>query len=183
MEFIGILGDRGSGKTNLTTKYLYDAYLAGSRIVANYTLKFPHILMSFGEIRKVPQELQGAVIGLDELVKGADSYDFFTKDTRALTDMVADLRKMHATTYYNIQRFSMAARRLRILTDGLILMDDPDKYKMTYSDGRKAKIHREVCGGIFRTVYVDENGRIIRSKMFNGRPYWDKYNTDERIWG
>lgn len=183
MEFVGILGDRGSGKTNLTTKYLYDAHLEGREIVSNYSLKFPHLLMPFEEIRKVPKEIYGKVIGMDELGKGGDSYDFFSKDTRELTEMVAELRKVHAMVYYNTQRFSLIARRLRILTDGIILMDDPDKYKMHDAAGNKVQMHREVCDGIFRAVFLNEDGEIIRSKRFNGRPYWDKYNTDQRIWG
>lgn len=181
MEFIGIIGDRGSGKTNLMTKYLYDFSLEGYDIVANYPVKFKARYMPFSEIRKMPEEIEDTIIGMDELGIGADSYDFFSKDVKMITDLIAQIRKLHCRVYYTVQRFNMIARRLRLQTDGFIFMEDLDRMNMILPDGKVARTHREVCKGMFRAQFVDSEMRPTRSVIFDGKPYWSKYNTDQRV--
>jgi hypothetical protein len=127
-------------------------------------------------------EIEGSIIGLDELGIGADSYDFFSKDTRAIVSLIAQIRKLHCVCYYTVQRFRQIARRLRLQTNGFIFMEDQDKGNMICPDGDIAKSHREVCRGLFTASYYDEEMVMVDEKTFNGRPYWGKYNTDTMIW-
>lgn len=181
MEFICIVGDRGGGKTNILTKYLKDGVDSGRKVIANYQLAFKHRYMPFAEIRKLPPELNGALVGMDELGVGADSYEFFTKDSKDITTFVAEIRKRHCTAYYTVQRFSMIARRLRLLTDGFIFMEDLDRQNMVAEDGTVVDDHRLVCKGIFRATFCDSYMRVIRAKKFYGAKYWPMYNTDEIV--
>lgn len=186
MDFVAIIGDPGSGKTNLLVKYLYSEYKSGSPIISNMSsLKFPQRYMGFSDFIKSAEnagaEFNNSVVGTDELGIGADSYDFLSKANRGLANFNAQRRKYHLRWFYTVQRFNMISRRLRLLTDGFISMSDPDKYNMFYPDGRKAKHHREVCQGIFRAEYFDRDMRLIRRRLFNGRKYWGLYDTDERI--
>lgn len=183
MEFIGIIGERGSGKTNIMTKYLHDAMRDGDKVISNYSLKFKHRIMSFEELRQLGPEIQDCVIGMDELGVGADSYDFFSKESRKITSLIAQIRKRHCRVYYTVQRFSMVARRLRLQTDGFIFMEDIDRGNMRTADGLRVKTHREVCSGFFRAMYCNDDLEVMRTRIFDGHKYWGIYDTDEIIWG
>lgn len=186
MDFVGIVGDRGSGKTNILTAFLYDYAMAGIPVIANYNLNFDSITMSFDDIRKIiqndPTKLSDIVIGLDELGRGADSYEFFKKDVQDITLLIQQIRKLHSKVIYSVQRFRTIAKRLRTQTDGFIMMNDPDKNNFTHPDGTLAMNHREVCKGEFRAAFMTDNLVVIRTEIFDGKPYYAKYNTDEIIW-
>lgn len=191
--FNGILGDVGSGKTNFMTRYLYHAERSGAPVISNYQLiGIKHTLMSFAEFASIMatknekfirSKLEGATIGWDELGIGADSYEFFSKDNRALTELVAYIRKFHITAYFTVQRFSMIARRLRIMTGAFILMEDNDKGRMVDRHGKRARLHRDICEGLFWGTYTNDYLEPVgEPKLFNGRRYWNMYDTDKVIW-
>lgn len=186
MDFVGIVGNRGSGKTNILTAYLKDYADDGVPVIANFKLNFPSISMSFEDLRKIvagdPERIRGTVIGLDELGRGADSYEFFKKDVKDITFLIQQIRKLHSKVFYTVQRFGTIAKRLRDQTDGFIMMNDPDADNFTRPDGTLAQNHREVCTGIFRASYMNDDLHLIRSRLFDGRPYWNMYDTDEIIW-
>lgn len=175
MNFIGVIGDLGSGKTNFMTAILKRSHDLGRPIVANYKLSFPSTLVSFKEMALLPDYLQGADIGADELGTGADSYEFFEKTPKNLGKLITQLRKRHCRVWYTVQRFSFITKRLRIMTDGFVLCEDLDK----------SQNHLEkdfVCEGFFKLSFYSNEYKFIRSEIFDGRPYRDLYNTDEIIW-
>lgn len=170
---------------------LWQDHLKHEEITANFKLNFAHHRRSFDQIREevakagkngyVPS-FAGHIIALDELGIGADSYDFFTKDTRQITELVLEIRKLGCIVYYTVQRFGLIARRLRDQTDGFVLMRDLDKGKMTYPDGSPAKRHRDVCDGLAQYQFVDSYQEPIgRPKLFDGKPWYEYYDTDEFI--
>lgn len=192
--FNGILGDVGSGKTNLLTRYLYHAERSGSPIISNYPLiGIKHRLMGFEEFaavmatkneRLIRKEFEGAVFGWDELGIGADSYKWFENDKGDLTSVVAYIRKFHMTGFYTVQRLSMIVRRLRIMTGAFIFMEDADKGRLIGKDGKRAKLHRDICNGVFWAQMTNDFMEPIGPrKPFIGRPYWNMYDTDSVIWG
>jgi len=186
MDFVGIVGNRGSGKTNIMTAYLKDYVDDGVPVIANYKLNFDSVSMSFEQMLKIlradPEILTGVVIGIDELGIKADSYDFFKKDSRETTFLIQQIRKLHSKVLYTVQRHMTIAKRLRDQTDGFIMMRDPDAKNFTKPDGTIALNHREVCNGIFEARFMDENLDLIRAELFDGHPYWNLYDTDEIIW-
>jgi len=186
MEFLAIIGDPGSGKTNMLVKYLYAEYHSGTQVVSNIrSIKFPQIYMEFDDFIEAADHddprLDGAYVGTDELGVGADSYEFLSARNKGLTKFNTQRRKYQIRWAYTVQRFSMISRRLRLLTDGFISMSDPDKNNMWHSNGRRAKHHNEVCRGVFRAEYFDRNMKLIKRRMFNGRRYWPLYDTREKI--
>lgn len=186
MEFLAIVGDPGSGKTNLLVKYLYAEYKSGTRIASNLSsLKLPQLYMGFDDLLKAAEsddpQIHNIFLGTDEFGVGADSYEFLSSQNRGLVKFNTQRRKFGIRWAYTVQRFSMISRRLRQLTDAYISMSDPDKHNMFHPDGRLAKRHRDVCSGVFRAEYFDRDFRLIKRRMFNGRKYWNLYSTDERI--
>jgi len=175
MEFVAVIGDRGSGKSNLMSGLLYTHYCQGWKIIANYTLNFPAHLMSFTEIAKLGPEIQDAYIGLDELSEGADSYDFFAKNVRKINRLISQIRKRNCRVYYTDQRLHKIAKRLRSLTDGFILMEDLDRDKEGHNF--------ENCASHFRATFLNDRLDTIKVLVFNGRPFQGLYNSKELIVG
>lgn len=176
----------------MMTRYLYHAHSSGAPVIANYELKFKHRLMPFNEFaeimatkneRLIRKNFQGAVFGWDELGVGADSYEWFEKDKQELTSIVAYIRKFDMLGYYTVQRHSMVARRLRIMTGAFIFMEDADKGIMVDRDGKRARRHKDICAGIFWAQMTNDFMEPIGDRQpFNGRKYWDLYDTDKVIW-
>lgn len=186
MEFLAIIGDPGSGKTNMLVKYLYSEYRMGTRIASNLsTLKLPQLYMGFNDLVEAAKsdrkDFHDLFVATDELGLGADSYDFLSARNRGLATFNAQRRKYHIRWAFTVQRTRWITLRLRMMIDGYISMSDPDKYNMFYPDGRKAKMHRDVCKGVFRAEYFNRDGRLLKTRWFNGRKYWPLYDTDERI--
>ncbi len=171
----GIIGDPGSGKTSLMTALLHRAHLRGTNIVANYRLEFPATLMSFSELAALPDSLQHAHIGMDELGEGADSYDFFASGPRKINKLTMQVRKRECLIIYTVQRWGMIAKRLRDLTGGFVLMEDTDRLKPDHTIA--------ACDSLFQATFVDSNMRVTNRVLFDGKPYQTLYNTYEVIWG
>jgi len=174
MEFFGIIGDRGSGKTNLLTAILHDQYANGKTIISNFHLSFPYTLMGFSDLIKLGPEIHRATIGMDELGRGADSYDFFLHDVRRITTLISEIRKRECIVWYTVQRWNLIAKRLRDQTDGFILCVDADQ-------GHPPEKGR--CQGLFNLTFINSDFHVVRRARFDGRPFWDMYDTEEIIWG
>ena len=168
------------------TAFLKDYAESGVPVIANYKLNFDSITMSFDDIRLIvkndPTKLSDVVIGLDELGRGADSYQFFKKDVQDITLLIQQIRKLHSKVIYTVQRFNTIAKRLRQQTDGFVMMKDLDERNFKYPDGTLAMNHREVCQGIFRASFMTDELALIRTQIFDGKAYYDDYDTDEIIW-
>jgi GTPase SAR1 family protein len=186
MDFTGIIGDPGSGKTNMLVRILYREYKRGTPIISNISsIKFPQTYMGFDDlldaVERNDPRLEYAYVGTDELGVGADSYDFLSPKSRALVKFNTQRRKFGIRWAYTVQRQSMITFRLRQLTSGYISMNDPDKWNMRYPDGRRARHHKEVCQGIFEAEFWNADMMLVRARPFNGRKYWPLYDTNEKI--
>lgn len=176
MQFVGIIGDQGSGKTAYLTAEGRDAYYKGHKIISNYKLAdIDYALMPFTEIAKLGTKIYNSVILMDELGRGADSYDFFDTNPRKISLLVQELRKRGCILLYTVQRFHWIARRLRDITEGFVLCEDMDAGTHGPMDGR--------CKGLSKLTYCDSDLRVTDIQRFNHRYFWDKYNTREMIWG
>jgi hypothetical protein len=163
-----VIGNRGSGKTCFLT-FLADQYhKEGKKIFTNFELKgIPHEKMNLGIMATLPDKLSNAVVLMDELHMGADSYDFMKKSSRAFNTFATQLRKRKVNWYFTTQIFTQVARRIRLQTDFMITMENTKKEN------------------IFKCTIYDRRGseprEPINSFNFNGAPYFDKYDTDEVI--
>lgn len=176
MNFIGLIGDMGSGKTCFATAVLYMSHRAGRKVGANYKLDFPADLISFEELQGFPAKIYGVDLVMDELGTGADSYDFMSEQAKNIGKLVTQIRKRKARVYYTVQRFNFIARRLRQMTDGFIMFKDLDSHL-----DHLAKDF--VCAGLFELEFLDADmNRTRENEVFDGKPFWNLYNTDEIIW-
>ena len=118
---IAVLGERGDGKTALTTKLgkLYTD--EGLKLFANYTLfDIPYRKITFEELASFPDWLHNGVVLIDEAHIGVDSYDFLKGRVKNITKFVTQLRKRKLILYYTTQNFKLIAYRLRQQTDVII---------------------------------------------------------------
>lgn len=188
VNFIGIIGAPGSGKTNLLTKYCYEYSQAGWPIAANYGLRFDYVIKGFSELAKLPADLNGCFVGVDELAVGADSYDFMSSDSKEITDLVAEIRKRHCLVTYSVQYFPWIAKRLRTMTDAFIVMEDNDKHIAHCKHFHNPKLcpglptcSGYICAGNFHRVFLDNECNFIREDDWNGAPYWSLYDSSEIV--
>ena len=164
-----IIGNRGSGKTCFMTFLATQYHKEGRKIYSNYHLKnIPYKSMTLKEMSELPDELTNAVVLMDELHVGADSYDFMKSSSKAFYMFATQLRKRKVNWYYTTQIFTQVAKRIRMQTDYLITMENTKKenlFKTTVYDRRKET----------------DMAEPIQSFYFDGSDYFKEYDTDEVI--
>jgi len=164
-----IIGNRGSGKTCFMTFLATKYHKEGKKIYSNYHLKnIPYKSMTLKEMAELPDELMNAVVLMDELHVGADSYDFMKSSSKAFYTFATQLRKRKVSWYYTTQIFTQVAKRIRMQTDYLITMENTKKehlFKAHIYDRRK----------------VENINDPINQFTFDGSDYFSEYDTDEVI--
>lgn len=167
------------------TALLHAQAKQGEKIIANYKLNFPFTPMRFDKMAEMPEEIEGSTIGMDELGKGADSYEFFTKRSKNLATLVMESRKRHCMLYYTVQRFGLIAARLRAQTEEFFLMEDLDA-RIPHCKCVKPECTCGTYGYKCATQFVcqrfDINARFVGRNLFDGRPFHHLFNTDEIVW-
>ena len=124
--------------------------------------------MTLKEMAELPDELMNAVVLMDELHVGADSYDFMKSSSKAFYTFATQLRKRKVSWYYTTQIFTQVAKRIRMQTDYLITMENTKKehlFKAHIYDRRK----------------VENINDPINQFTFDGSDYFSEYDTDEVI--
>jgi hypothetical protein len=161
-----IIGDRGSGKTCFMTFLAVKYHKEGRKIFTNYTLhNIPHTKITLKQMSELPDELTNAVILMDELHMGVDSYDFMKSSSKAFYTFATQLRKRKVAWYYTTQIFTQVAKRIRNQTDYLITMENTKKEHIFKAN-----------------VYDRKNfNDLINHFTFDGSDYFDEYDTDEVI--
>jgi hypothetical protein len=172
MEYpiVGIVARRGYGKTLLLTKLADMYHRAGVPIFANFSLDIPHYEIDFNEIATFPPYLHDCVLLIDEAHVGTDAYNFWSKIVKDITDFITQTRKLHITLYYSTQVFTQVAKRLRDQTDYIFECE----HAYSYNGLRKPDYFRV-------NIYDKFTDEYIKTFEYNGRPYYNKYNTDELI--
>jgi len=162
-----VLGERGSGKTLFMTFLAYQYYLEGKKIFSNYHLKeIPYTYITFKELASLPDEINNAVVFMDEIQIGADSYEIFKRSNKMITVFATQLRKRKITLYYSTQVFTMATKRLRQQTN-FIIMCLPMKHP--------GLVNSEVW------EYSGINTKYLKSINLDLKEFFIHYDTDEVI--
>ena len=175
-KIIGIIGDRGDGKSCLETIILKKAFDQGITVYSNYWLKFTdqdHYI-SFEEMALLPDYLRSAYIGMDEIQMAMDSREFLSSSNKALTKLITQIRKRDLTLIYTTQRLSYGDKRLRQQTDYLMF---PEKVAPFTHNGL-------YIDTLFK-CYVQEvkTGELVNEFYFDGFEISDQglYDTNEII--
>jgi len=161
---IGIIGDRGSGKTCFMTRLLLQDYNNGRKIITNYWVDFPHTKMSFEDLANLPTHINGSTIALDEIHVAVDSRESMSSINKQLTKLATQLRKRNIILYYTTQRFNLIDKRLRDQTDYLVRMSPA-------SDGI-------FIASTYNRWTLD---KPLTNKRFDGKPFYKYYDTTEVI--
>ena len=152
--------------------YLADKYAnEGLKVVSVFPLfNIKHLQITYEQLvhdlleQGFPDYLYNAVIFLDELQIVCDSYNFNSKETRAFTKLVTQLRKLKSTMYWSTQIFSMVALRVRAQTNFIIQLEP------------------SVTKGVSKVSVFDymghDNGIKGKNFIFDGRPYFNRFDTN-----
>ena len=167
-KVIAITGRRGSCKTLLAVHYCHGYSVAGRKVFSNIWLNFDYTPLTLDMIRELSPELKGSVVLIDEVQMWADAYKFFTKDSVALSTLATQLRKLGVTLIITVQDLRDTIIRLRRQVDFMIKME------------RASRID-----GIAYATVLDataaEGRDFIKQFIFDGRMYFDMYDTNEAV--
>lgn len=169
---IGIIGDRGTGKT-LLMRYLASAYAeTGLSIVGNFNMYdlFYRKAGMKGAMNHVDQ-LKDCVLFFDEIYNDADAKDYFSKNNKAITGFAAQTRKFHTTFIYSLQLFFTVDKRIRSFTDYFF---QPEPY-----EGPDAK-----PGDLLVRVFNAKAGYgndFVKELVVSCGKYYPLFDTDELI--
>lgn len=164
-----ITGRKGRGKTCLMTYFGYTDYVSGRKVYANYHTTFADYI-TLKEVAALPDHLRGCTVLLDEVQKGADAREVFKPGNKGINDLATQLRKLDIMLYYTTQKWEYPDKRLR--------------------EQAEQHIHCETTPeeGIFNLTLYDRTIPSFRDMVleaeeftFDGRPYFDMYDTDEII--
>jgi hypothetical protein len=166
---ICVLGERGAGKNLFMTAfaYMYDKVDKLS-IFSNYHLiGIPYKYITFEDLASLPEYLNNSVVFMDEAHIGADAYEAFRKNVKAITTFSTQLRKRNIIFFWSTQRFNTVAKRLRQMTNYVVEVD---------------KTH--ITGVINCRIYDRQqpaSSSFINEFILDGRKFYNMYDTNEII--
>lgn len=177
-KLVGILADVGEGKTALMTYILYQDYMRGNDVIANYHLNFPRhesakfSYMDIDTIHKLFQdqsneELSNATLGLDEAHMGLDSRLALRRLNMRLGYLATQRRKRNLDIYFTSQRKFMTDIRIRSLCDYYIQIEKISNKPLSF---RYRAVNPETFESMTRWVYFTPTQKHL-----------DMYDTNEII--
>ena len=157
---IGIIGDKGAGKSVLLAYMLYIDHLQGRNIVSNFSLNFPHIQKTFRELSKMPKFLQNATVGYDEFHIAVDSRRSTSNSNIEFTTFLTQLRKRGCILIYTTQLFTTMDKRVRDQTDIIISPIDNKEGVFIY------QVMDRVTGEVLKILRLDMNP-VFKANLYN----------------
>ena len=157
---IGIVGDKGAGKTLILAYLLYKDHLAGRSIISNFHLSFEHKQKSFKELSTLPKYLQNATVGYDEFHIAVDSRRSTSNSNISFTTFLTQLRKRDCILIYTTQLFSTMDKRVRDQTDIIVSPIENDGEYFTY------QVMDRVTGEIIKVLKLNMKP-IMEAKLYN----------------
>ena len=172
---VAVVGNKGAGKTLFLTFIAEHAYhIEKRKVFSNFELtEIPYHEFSYKDLLELPEHMENGVILMDETQMGADAYEFLSKQSKAITTLATQLRKRNLDLYMTTQRFTFIAKRLRDLTDFIFAMDVARDQ------------NNQIIRGVAKVEIYDRNDPFsdipMKDFIFDGRPFFNHYNTKEVI--
>jgi hypothetical protein len=174
---VGIVGDRGSGKTLLQVFFLHKDFQANRQIYSNFHLKFKYTLLDLKillEHIKVKAQLYNATLAIDEIHVFFEARRSMSKKNIVGSYLTTQSRKRSLDIYYTTQYFYQVDKRIRDNTDYLIRaqkIDDDFYHYILY----KKSISITLEAGDYEKI----NEFFLRGR--NAKKYYELYDTEEII--
>jgi len=176
---VAIEGGLGSGKTCLLTKYAVESYLLqGRKVYSNYHLKrIPYTKLDIVDIYLNQPELKNVFIAGDELHTFMDCRLSQKRRNIIESYFVLQTRKKNVDLYFTSQWLNLVDIRLIRFVDVVIRMH---KIYITNEDGIKM-VHPYLFLAEFHD-YREDFIPDVYTKIFDGRKWFDHYDTNEVIY-
>lgn len=179
-------GRTGAGKTNLAV-YMVTTLkrITKQNVYSNIWLSYKYRKLTKDMIKTLPPELNNCIMLIDEIhMWGGDSYKFLSKQSEELTLLFTQLRKRKITLIYTVQHYTgMIAVRLRKNTDMLFHCTEASNLTASMLPYNK-KGETLVTSGVevhFIDEFTGEPLEAIHVFLFDGKPFWKYYDTDEIV--
>ena len=168
----------GSGKTLSAVYECYKYYRAGYKVYSNIKLNFPHTPMThkvlFSMIES-KEQLQDAVILLDEIHIVLDSRSSMNKKNKSLTYFILQTRKRNVRLLGTSQHLHQCDKRLRDTIDIIVFCRNLSNQTSTVADASlKTFIQQE-------SIYQWKEGAAPKVKVIHGNPIYPLFDTREIV--
>lgn len=171
---IGVIGDRGSGKTLFMTLEAFNQYRKGKKVYSNYQLKFP-ILKNTKKYELIKNDFftnfnkynfNNVCMFLDEIYVYIDSRNSGSNINKVMSYFFNQTRKTGVDLYYSTQFLSQVDKRLRFNTEKFVI---PKKVK-------------DKKGNIYLIVDIcNRDLKVLKKLLIKGNSIFNLYDTDEII--
>lgn len=178
---IGVDGGRGDGKTNWAVKEVLElSEYWGKPIVSNIKLfGVKYTPFTLDMLTELDERLQNCILLIDELLMYADSYDFLSKNSKKMTILATQLRKRNVIFIYTTQYIEYLPKRIRSQTDFVVTALNRSKTNIQTKNVEWTSLI-QVCRFI---SFNDTKLEPFLTVLFNGKPYWKNYDTNEIVTG
>lgn len=174
---IGIVGDRGSGKTLFQTYLANCDFKGGREIYANYHLKFAYKLLNLKDLLTKIQnkeQLKNCTLLIDEIHIFFESRRSGSKKNLAGSYLATQSRKRSLDILYTTQYLGQVEKRIRDNTDYLVRSFKIDEEFFKYDIYKKVDSFTLETGDydLIKTLYLQGE---------NSKKIYDMYDTEEII--
>ncbi len=171
---IGVIGDRGSGKTLFMTYEAFNQYRKGKQIYSNYKLTFPKLpdtkkpilLPDDFFINFEKYNLKNVCMFLDEIYVYIDSRSSGSNINKLMSYFFNQTRKTGVDLYFSTQFFSQVDKRLRFNTERFVI---PKAFK---TKNKELLIVVDIC---------NRDLVLLKKWVIKAKVIFDLYDTDEII--
>lgn len=176
---IQINGDLGTGKTCIMTKYALDYFKMGRKIISNYKLNnIPYEKLDIVDIYLNKPDLKNIVILGDELYTFMDCRTAMSQRNRLESYFIAQTRKRNCDVVFTSQYEDFIDFRLIRFVNINIDMENI----WVYSKSLEMSVKHPYLFLVSLTDYRQSKNIKHYKKIFDGRNYFNEYNTEEQIY-
>ena len=164
-----VIGERGAGKTLLVVGLGTLLQKSGMKLVSNVSFhSVPFRRMTFAQFVADADTIRDTVAIFDEFHVGADSYKWWSQKVNVITAFLTQTRKRNVIMFLTTQRMDTIASRARKMVDYV--------YQVEAGSDYNGQVYCEIFDR--RKPEPDD---FVKAFMFDGRPFFDEYDTNEII--
>lgn len=164
-----VIGERGAGKTLLVVGLASLLQKSGMKLISNVSFHtVPFRRMTFAQFVAEADTIRDTVAVFDEFHVGADSYKWWSQKVNVITAFLTQTRKRNVIMFLTTQRMDTIASRARKMVDYV--------YQVEAGQDHEGQVYCEIFDR--RKPEPDD---FVKAFMFDGRPFFDEYDTNEII--